>query len=1174
LYVPLRTHGHHSLLTGVDAPAQLLARAGELKLSALALTDVDTVAGVVDLIAAGERCGVRPILGAEISDPSSAPGRLLAIARSEEGYRNLCRLVSARQLGDDPGQPGAALEGPEDFDLVGAALRFREGLTYLVDHPRLVFALAGRIEATRLLVAISPAALDRRARVPVERATPGEERNVYVAPPRARGMRRPLDVLDDVEEHALAEQKVPPPARPVPALDLVEAARAAGLATVAVPDTYYALPSGLEDHRTRVAIKHNALLCDLPESWLASAPAHLLSGPEMAALYADLPEVRGPFPAAPAGTLGCLHRTLEIAADCDYLPPVGEVFFPEVELDDDETAYSKLCELAFAGARRRYRPLRPEVVRRLDYELTSIDELGYAPYFLLVRRISDFARDERIPYVGRGSAADSLVAYCLELTDADPLRYKLPFERFLNPSRRDRPDIDLDFCWRRRDEVIEFVYRDFGPERTAMISTLNSFGLRSAFREAALVQGIPPAEVSRWSKKLPWHIGGSAEAFDGTVSEEEPDVPEERGRTTDGARTNPIALALAATPECRDFPFDDPRFESAIRTAGNLLETPRHFGLHPGGVVVSPGPITNWIACQRSAKGVVVTQLDKDGVEAIGLVKMDLLGNRALTVVDDCRQKLAKLGVDVDLAAIPEDDPATAATLARGETLGCFQVESPGMRNLLKQTRSRNMDDVIQAVALIRPGPAGSGMKDAYVRRLRGMEPVRAPHPRLSELLWDTRGIMLYQEDVMQAAAVMAGMDLAEADGLRRSLKGRRGPELERWHRRFLEGSEENGIGREESSPVWELIANFTSFGFCKAHAVTYGRIAYRTVYLKTHWPAAYLVAFLESETGYYQTRVYIEEARRLGVAILPPDVNRSERSFSLESVEGRAALRIGLNRVKGLSERALDAVFEARTQRAFVSLPDFLERTRAHTDEVENLIQVGAFDTFDRTRPELMWRLHLLRAPVRKPPRGSTRREYGDLDAGLLAACRETPDSREREHLGSGESSGGWGQRGMAVGNTLPPGGEASLFPAPQAPALALPRLPDLDPERRALLEFELLGLTVQMHPSRLFPCDADQRLTKHAPETVPCRELDAHAGDRCMLRGWLSASRRVRTHDDRWMRFLTLEDESGIAEVVLFPDIYERDGHRLVERGPFRISGTVEDHMGAVTLHADRIW
>ncbi|MDA0947959.1 MAG: hypothetical protein O2799_05540, partial [Planctomycetota bacterium] len=595
-----------------------------------------------------------------------------------------------------------------------------------------------------------------------------------------------------------------------------------------------------------------------------------------------------------------------------------------------------------------------------------------------------------------------------------------------------------------------------------------------------------------------------------------------------------------------------------------------------------------FVPCQPSAKGPVVTQLDKDGVEAIGLVKMDLLGNRALTTVADCLGLLRERGVEVDLEALPEDDPATARALREGRTLGCFQIESPGMRHLLQQTGAWRMDDVIQAVALIRPGPAGCGMKDAYVRRFRGLEEPVPPHPRVEDLLADTHGVMLYQEDVMQVAARVAGLELAEADQLRRALQKRRYDELAPLKERFMEGAGSQGLERTEATALWDRLAGFASFAFCKAHAVTYGRLAYRAAWLKTHHPAAFLTAFLLSETGYYPSRVYVEEARRLGVRILGPDINRSGAGFELERGAGPPSLRVGLGRARGLSEATLERLLESRDREGpYLSLPDFLERTGARRDEAETLVRVGAFDAFDRTRPELLWRLHLLLEPQARVPRDAR------LDGRALAACRDGRSAR------SGLE--GWSGRGLGVdAASLRPGETASLFAPPPPEAVVLPGLPGPNARERGQEEFRLLGLTLASHPVDLFPCPGEQRAreqlgrgpgqargdfhsrSESAPREqgvrpvnpCPCSGLSERVGARVTLRGWPAATRRARTERGELMRFLTLEDPSGLAEVILFPDIYRRDGHLLDLDTVVLITGVVEEQLGACALRAERLW
>lgn len=1152
-YTPLRVHGHHSLLLGVDSPAALLRRGGELGLTSLALCDVDSVAGLVELTQAWERAGCdgipvpRPLLGAEITDPTGRPGRVIGLVQNEAGWQNLCKLVSARRLGADPGSvPPDELRGPAHFSLADAVLAHAEGLFFLVDHPRLLFALAGRLDAGQLFAAL-----------PI--------------PPSGLGTRdvRTWSLFDppespDSEDMAFIEAgKAPSPSRPTASIvrGLIDAAKVLEIAMVAVPDYYFACANGKDAHRVRTAIRGNALIERVPDEWLADDLAWLQSAPKIRALYADYEALLGS--AADVDTL--FERTDTIAARCNFKLALGGVIFPKLDLEAGRTAYSELARLAFDGMSVRYRPLTPAVTSRMNKELAAIDELGYSAYFLLVHRIAGFAKDSGIPCVGRGSAADSLVAYCLGLTDADPIRYRLPFERFLNPTRKDRPDIDLDFCWRRRDEVLEAVYETFGPTRTAMIATLGTFGLRSAFREAALAVGLAPAEFNRWSKRLPWST---------------PQKSEWREPPAGLAHMaqNPVAQAFAGLPECRHFPFEDKRFLATLEAAGALLDVPRQMGLHPGGVVVAPHSITNHSACTRAAKGPIVTQFDKDGVEAIGLVKMDLLGNRALTVLDDCLKLLqGEYGIEIDLAAIPEDDAKTGDLLATGRAIGCFQIESPGMRNLLKQTAARTMDDVIQSIALIRPGPASSGMKDAYVRRFRGLEEPTPPHPLLEEVLAETYGVMLYQEDVMQVAVALAGMTLAEADRLRRALSKRRGAELDELELRFLTGATKRKVSRKDAKHVWELIANFAAFGFCKAHAVTYGRISYRTAYLKAHYPVPFLASFLASHTGYYAARVYVEEARRLGAAILGPDINRSQADFAFARGTRRSlqGLRAGFGQVRGLSESTAKGILASREKDGpFLSLPEFLERTPTQRDETEALIRTGALDGFDRTRPELLWRLHLLHGPARKAPR----RVPGEpeLDPIALESFGSSPADRVAEAAasapqtlglfdGADSSNTGWGGSGGRV-PMLPDARQPMLaFPRRELSAAALPALPDPAAKERALAELELLGFSMNLHPVRLFGAPKGS--------LTPCAELDNLADKHITLLGWIAASRVLRGADGRWMRFLTLEDESGLAEAALFADANARWSGVLVDHGPYLVSGLVEEQMGACTLHVDRV-
>ncbi|MCA8977156.1 MAG: DNA polymerase III subunit alpha, partial [Planctomycetes bacterium] len=771
--------------------------------------------------------------------------------------------------------------------------------------------------------------------------------------------------------------------------------------------------------------------------------------------------------------------------------------FPPLSLPAGVEVMTHLRELVAAGLRRR-RGDDAAARARCDRELAVIERMGFPSYFLAVHTITELARRRDIPFVGRGSAADSLVAYCLGFTDADPIRYGLLFERFLNPGRSDLPDIDLDFCWRRRDELIDAVYEHFGRDHVAMIATYNTCGPRSAYQEVAKAMGLPPAEAARRSKLLPWH---ARPGLDLTAV-----VAETPGFWRRGGAASAVADGDVLPPA---------REALLLQAAQHLLSAPRHLGVHPGGIVITPGPIAQFAPLERAAKGVVVTQYDMHFVERLGLVKIDLLGNRALSIVHDCSTMLAGLGVAVpDLTRIAEDDARTAALLRTGRTLACFQVESPAMRTLLQQLQADTMDRVIQAVALVRPGPAAAGMKDAFVARARGLQPVRTAHPLLAEVFADTFGIMLYQEDVIRAAMAIAGIDATAGDGLRRQL-GRRqdsAADLDA----FVIAGLRRGLPRAAIEQVWREMARFAAYSFCKAHAVTYGRLAYRCVWLKARWPAAFLCAMLRNEAGYFAPGVYAEEAKRLGATLLAPCVNAGGLDYELLAEN---VIRTGLMVVRGLSAATGAAILTARAAGGpFRSLPDFLRRVRPARDEVENLILAGACDCFETTRPELLWRLQV--ATTAQGRRTAARAAAAERDA-LFADVLRPRD-------------------------------------------VVYPQLPEFDEGRRTDGELRVLGFTLQRHPIDVLWRRGE---LPHRRGTVPCGALERHVGERIAICGFAVAYRPHRTEGGA-MCFVTIEDGTGIVEATLFPKVHRSFGGVLQGRGPFVVRGTVEERLGGVGL------
>jgi len=665
-------------------------------------------------------------------------------------------------------------------------------------------------------------------------------------------------------------------------------------------------------HRVLTAIRLNALLANLGDSAVAPPSAHLGTADEMRAFYRLVPEA--------------LENTLAIAEECEFDFIFGKYHFPHTEVPQGESPFSHLSRLAFEGARERYHPVTPEVVRRLAHELDVIEKLKFPEYFLIVEDIVRFARAKGIPMAGRGSAADSLVAYCLGITIVDPIAFDLYFERFLNLSRTDCPDIDLDICWKRRDDVIDYVYKKYGHTRVAMISTYVTYQARSAFRDVARVFGLPMEEIDDLSKRLP-HYGAQ-------------DIEE----------------AVKVIPEAADFPIGEEPYRSIVATARQIDGYPRHLGVHLGGLVIGDGPLTDYLPLEMATKGIVVSQFDMHPVEELGLVKMDLLGQRALSVVDDTVKDVARVhGVEVRPYDLPDGDAKVAKLVRRGRSIGGFQIESPGMRNLLQMMKARDKNDLLIGLSLIRPGPAGSGMKEHYVRRRRGIEKPFYLHESMRQALGETYGVMLYQEDILKVAKAVAGFDLAVGDELRKAIsKGRSREAMAALRRRFIDGARERGVDERAAAGIYELVENFAAYSYCKAHATTYAEISYATMWLKAHYPAQFHAARISNAAGFYHPRVYLEEARRMGVEILGLDINESEVEFAT----GPNSIRVGFMSVKNLSRRTVDKAIDRRRERRFESLADFLMRVDAARFECDALVAAGAFSALARTRPENLFEL------------------------------------------------------------------------------------------------------------------------------------------------------------------------------------------------------------------------
>jgi DNA-directed DNA polymerase III PolC len=1054
-FVPLRVRSHGSLLFGTASPEALIERALALGYGALALTDRDNLYLAIRF----ERCaraeGLVPLLGAELTfgTPGRAvppAGAALLLPLDRRGYANLCRLLTLRHL--DPA-----------FDAIAALGELWRGLHVIVESPG---------TAASLLAAGVPAA-------------PG----AFDSRPHDHGGGVWLGVRGLPAERARLGERA-------------AAARRLGVALVATGDCVMLAPGDHAAHRAAIAAAQGELIehlapgaCAAGEAWLAS-PAEWVRRIRATCGGAGIPE------AADAA----LANNAALAQRCRLQLELGVPIFPRAPVPDGETGAGYLLRLGRAGLARRYsglatcngpgpatRALQRRAIARLREELALIERLGFTDYFLLVADIVQFARSRGIPTVGRGSGAGSIVAYALGITNVDPLRYGLYFERFLHPARRDCPDLDIDLCWQRRDEVIAHVYDTYGAEQVAMISTHATLGARSAFRETAKALGMPNARVNALAKRVPRSIDG------------------------------PYLEALVAEPAARGVDWREPPLPEALRLAEALDGAPRHLSIHCGGVVIGDRPLTTYLPLERAAKGIVVTQFEMRAVEAIGLVKMDLLGNRALTTIGECVSLVRRhRGLEVDVERLPDPEPATAARLAVGDTLNCFQLESPAMRHLLRMLRARTLDQTIAAVALVRPGPAESGMKEAFCRREHGVEPASVLHPRLEPVLRGTHGVMLYEEDVMTVASALTRLPLAEGDLLRRAIGAARADEefrsLERGFVARAVASSRPGDTVDEASAraVWRDLTRFAGYAFCKAHAAGYGTLAYQSTYLKAHFPAEYAVGVLNHHAGMYATWVHVDDLRRDGVEFRAPCALRSAWATTWES----GAVRIGLGRVAGLAEATGARIVAARSQRSFRSLADLVDRAQPSIDELEALILAGALDWTGRSRPSL-----LLEA------RTGARAAAGVRTAALAAGA----------------------------------GATAALIETEPVPVVPVPEIPEFDPAARVRGEIRATGLWFSGHPLDL----ADPALLAGA---TPAADIERHVGRRVAVAGMPCAYRRVETKQGGLMLFMTLADRTGLVECVLFPDAYRAHAGQ-VNGEVVRAEGRVDETLGAVTVSVERL-
>ena len=794
------------------------------------------------------------------------------------------------------------------------------------------------------------------------------------------------------------------------------------------------------------------------------------------------------FPHAPEA----IENTLKVAEKCMGEWDIFTLTFPNFEEMSDKKAFATLYQATMEGCKRRYGEITGAVMERVEHEMAIIREKNFSHYFLVVADLA--AKAPRS--CGRGSAAASIVSYALGITHVDPIKHNLFFERFLNPGRVDPPDIDIDFAWDEREQVIDYLFSRHGNRRAAMVANHNTFGARSAVREVAKVYGLTEREIGRVTERIGF-----------------------------GWRLKKIWRDLKDHPKMRGIEFKKP-WDEILEMAVQLEDHLNHLSVHCGGIVIVPDEIRRYCPVEISANGAQVLQWEKDSVEEAGLVKIDILGNRSLAVIRDTIDLIeGNHGIKIDYTDWnPINDPGTVEIFYRGDTFGVFYFESPATRQVLKKVASGfTLEEYLKldhfhlnvvVTSIIRP--ASNQSIRTWVSRLHG-RPWSAPHPLLIPVLKETLGVMVFQEQLSQAAIHMAGFDAAEADTLRKVVsKKHREKKLRDFHDRFIKGAETRGVSMEVIEDVWRMMMGFDGYSFCKPHSASYTMVAYKSAYLRAHYPAEFMASVISNGGGYYSTFGYISEARRMGLKVLPPDINMSEIKYTGKG----KTIRVGLMQIKELSREAGEKIINERDKNGpFVSIGDFFKRTdgKFHLQVVRVLIKAGCFDSISRsvTRPGLMWKA-LQFFGKKEEDRAPTLFDYA----------------------------------GKAV------------------PAIrSFPRREDYPKHIMLKHESETLGFILSVHPLDLYH-DLLQEM-----RYVRARDLDRYVGKRITIVGWLVTGKTVRTKEGDQMKFISFEDTTGIYETVFFPKVYNRHCHMLNASRPYVMRGRVEEDFGSINVNVQWI-
>ena len=1022
-FVHLHVHTQYSLLDGACRIKNLIQKAVDYKMPALGITDHGNLFGAIDFYQTATAMGVKPIIGCEAyvvtagsrldkqSREKGGVSHLVLFARDNEGYHNLMKLVS---------------------------LAYLEGFYY---YPRM---------DKEILAQYAKGLLGTSACLKGELSWHLQQGNYNTALKTADDLHHIFgkgNFYLEIMDHGLPEQKTVNEG-------LLKIARELDLPIVVTNDVHY-----LEQSQSTA---HEALLCIQTQSTLDDPKRMRLKTDQF--YFKDPDLMRREFSWIPQG----LANTVEIADKCQLNLDFDRIHLPRFTPPEGKTKEAYIRELCEKGLKRRYSHATQEILDRLNHELKVIEKMGFASYFLIVSDFINFARQKGIPVgPGRGSAAGSLVSYLLGITDLDPLVYGLLFERFLNSDRKGMPDIDIDFCYERRGEVIDYVTQKYGKEKVAQIITFGTMQARAAIRDVGRVKGVPYAQVDKIAKLIPAELGITIED------------------------------ALVKEPQLEKLCKEDKTAAEILETAKVLEGLNRHASTHAAGVVIADKPLDEYVPLFKTSEGQVTTGFAMNAIAKIGLLKMDFLGLRTLTVISEAVQLIQRRhDIQMDIHTIPLGDRKTYELLGNANSFGVFQLESAGMRELLKKIKPSEFEDIISVLALYRPGPMGSGMLDDFIKRKRGDVQVKYDHPKLEPILKETYGIIVYQEQVMKIAVALAGFSMTQADHLRQAMSKKIASVMEKMRQDFIHGCyKTSGIDEKKANRLFDLIDYFSGYGFNRSHSAAYAVISYQTAYLKANYPVEFMCALLNSEKDNTDKIVeYVKECEAMGIGILPPDINQSRKDFD---VVDDHTIRFGLLALKNVGSTAINSIVENREKGMYASLFDLCERVDlrlVNRKVMESLIKAGALDCFQAFRSQMM---EVLERALGAGARSQKEKAVGQVSFFDLV----------------GESGG------------FTSGAEKNL-----------PNIKEWPKNKILAFEKEILGFYISGHPLLHYRAEIKE-FSNYSIKNLK----EAIDGEEVKLVGLLEEVKLTNTRKtNERMAILKLEDMDGEVEAVVFPSAY----------------------------------